>query len=254
MENKKKLVGLLLVIALLFSLLLLFRVEAADPGGPDSVEILRNVTKNTTATKMVNISGGRIAHLDINATIQNPRWKAFVGNVTGKFTLMDPEESVVFDWTITSITGRIYATSNYSALTWATVNCSNITHLETENIRFNHTRADDNITKTFNATLNASNDNQTLSGNHNPFYAAGVYIPGTTCPTLNTYEDSNPQDVDFEEVALYDGNNMIYASLLEEDEGGYNGDSFDFQMIVPEIGLSDFSGATAYYLYVELGT
>jgi hypothetical protein len=253
MENKKRLIESFLIVVAVIALLLLVRVEAATPGGPNAIDVLRNETKNTTATQMINISGGRIAHLNVNATVQNPRWKAFVGNVTGKFTLMDSAAAVVFDWTITSITGRIYATSNYSSLTWNAINCSNITHLEAENIRFNHTRSDDNITKTFNATFNDTLG-LTVSGGHEPFYAAGRYMPATTCPTLNTYKNSAAQDADFEEVALYDGNNMIYAALLEEDQTGYDGEKFDFQMIAPEVGLSDFAGATAYYLYVEIGT
>jgi hypothetical protein len=255
MRNEKKSVNLFFIAALaifVIAIMLLIRVGAVDPGGPDSVVLLENETKNTTAMQTINISGGRIATLDLNATIQNPRWKAFVGNVTGKFTLMDSAAAVVFDWTITSITGRIYATANSSALSWSVVNCSNVTSLESENAKFNHTRADDNITKTFNATFNSS-DNRTLSGSHNPFYAAGRYIPASTCPTLNTYKNSASQDTDFEEVALYDNSNMIYATLLEENVAGYNNENYDFQMIVPEIGLADFSGATAYYLYVEIG-
>ena len=253
MKTQKKLVGIFLGIALFMAVLLLITVEAVDPVPPNSIDILRNVTKNTTGAQFINISGGRIAHIDINATIQNPRWKAFVGNVTGKFTLMDPEGETVFDWTISSITGRIYATANDTALSWSTVNCSNVTSLEWENDKFNHTRADDNITITFNATFN-STDNKTYSGSHNPFYVGGIYMDASTCPTLNTYESSNPQDTDFEEVALYDGNNMIYASILEDDEAGYSGDTFDFQMIVPEIALPGYSSSTAYYIYVEIGT
>ena len=156
MEETKKLVKIFLIVAVCLTFTFLMRVKAADPVAPDDIDLLRNVTKNTTTAEFVNISGGRIADLSVNATIQNPRWKAFVGNVTGKFTLDDPEGSTVFDWTISSITGRIYATSNYSAISWSTTNCSNVTTLEYENYRLNHTRADDNITKTFNATYNTT--------------------------------------------------------------------------------------------------
>jgi len=45
---------------------------------------------------------------------------------------------------------------------------------------------------------------------------------------------------------------------VTNDEGGWNcedffGATYDFQMIVPENGLPDFNGATAYYIYIELG-
>ena len=79
-------------------------------------------------------------------------------------------------------------------------------------------------------------------------------MPENTCPTLNTYQNSNPQDSTFEEVALYDGNNIIYAAILEDDVTGYNGNSYDFQMIVPESALPNPVGTIAYYIYVEIGT
>jgi len=246
--NLLYMVGLAILIVLALS-----SVYAADPVPPDSREILSNVTKNSTNPLFVNISGARIALLDVNATIQNPRWKAFIGNVSGKFTLMDPEGAVVFDWTLASLTGRLYATANQSALSWSTVNCSNVTSLEWENDKINHTRPDDNITVTFNATFN-STTNITSSGSHDEFYVGGIYMPANTCPTLNTYNDSAAQDLVFEEMALYDGSNMIYATILEEDETGYNSQTYDFQMIVPEIGLPGYSSSTAYYLYVEIGT
>ena len=34
---------------------------------------------------------------------------------------------------------------------------------------------------------------------------------------LNTYTNSNPQDDDFEEMALYDSTSIIYATILEDN-------------------------------------
>ena len=252
--GRKETIALWIIGLAVIVVLILNTVSAVDPVPPDSIDTIRNVTKNSTAPLFVNISGGRIATLQVNATTQNPRWKAFVGNVTGKFTLMDPEGETVFDWEMASLTGRLYATANQSALSWATVNCSNVTSLEWENDKFNHTRADDNITITFNATINSTDDNLTVSGSHDEFYVGGIYMPPNKCPTLNTYNNSLAQDLVFEEVALYDGSNMIYATILEDDETGYNLDTYDLQMIVPEIGLPGYSSSTAYYIYVEIGT
>ncbi len=235
----------------ILAFLTLSTVKAADPVYPDDIDLIRNVTKNSSDPEFINISGGRIGEFSVNSTSQNLRWKAFLGNISGKFTLDDPEGSTVFDWTISAITGRIYATSNYSAMSWSTVNCSNVTSLEWENDRFNHTNPDDNITKTFNASINSTDDNLTVSGSHAEFYVAGRLMVGNTCPTLNTYNTSSAQDDVFEEIALYDGNSVIYAAILEDDETGYNGNQYDFQMIVPENALS---GTTAYYIYVEIGT
>ena len=39
-----------LIIAVMLAILVLQCVKAADPVGPNSIEVIRNVTKNTTAT------------------------------------------------------------------------------------------------------------------------------------------------------------------------------------------------------------
>ena len=52
----------------------------------------------------------------------------------------------------------------------------------------------------------------------------------------------------------YDSNlvKCVYATIMEQDTIGFDGDRYDFQMIVPENGNQSFSGATAYYIYIEL--
>jgi hypothetical protein len=234
----------IILIGIIFSLFIIPRIFAVDPAGPDTITVSDNETKSAVSAKIINISGGRIATMNINATIQNPRWKAFVGNVTGKFTLMDQTGSQIFDWSLSTVTGRVYATRNSTSVSWGTINCSNVTFLESENQNMNHTNADDNITKTFNTTAGAT---------HDGFFVGTRYMTSNTCPTLNTYVNNATQDTKFEEVALYDGFNTVFATILESDQGGFDSNTYDFQMIVPEIGLPGYSGATAYYLYVELG-
>ena len=77
-------------------------------------------------------------------------------------------------------------------------------------------------------------------------------IAANQCPTLNTYINNVSQDTDFEEMALYDSTSIIYATILENDLAGYDGQTYDFQMLVPENGSQGFTGATPYYIYVEL--
>jgi len=254
--KRKENIEMAIVFVVTFISILLFsltNINAADPEGPDRIDIHANTTKSTVAAEMVNISGGRVATINITATIQNDNWKAFVGNVTGKFTLDDATNSTIYDWTISTITGRVYATRNSSSITWSGINCTNITHLEIENVRMNHTSADDNISKTFNATRNVTT-NGTMSGNHPSFWVGSEYIIQDTCPVVHTYVDNVSQTSEFHEMSLWDGTNVVYATILEPDEGGFDGKTYDFQMIVPEIALPSFSSATAYYIYVEIGT
>jgi hypothetical protein len=230
--------GIFIICIFLFSDIFL---SAVGPAGPSVVSV-SNKTKNTTSAAFFNISGGYIAALNLTANIQDTRWKAFVGWVNGRFSLSDQGGSTIYDWTLSTTTGRVYSTRNSTAIQWATIVCANrTTSLLTENTNMFHTSSTDNITKTF------------QYGTHNSFWVAGTNIGANTCPTLNTYIGNVTQDTSFEEMALYDNtSSIIYATRLENKLAGYDSQAYDFQMLVPENGSQGFTGATAYYLYVEL--
>jgi len=234
-------VGLILFIFVIAFLTFIM----ADPVGPDEFVSVSNSTKAATGSQVWNISGGYISTFNLTATVQNTRWKAFVGNMTGSFTLDDATGSTIFDWTLSTVTGRIYATRNSSTVNWTGVNCSSIYYMEQENTWLSHSNADDNITATFDQT------------DHDGFSVGAVSISANSCPTLSTYvsNQSQAQEADvFEEIVLRDNlNKTVYATILEEDETGYNGQEFDFQMLVPENGSAAWTSSTAYYIYVELG-
>jgi len=221
--------------------------SAATPNGADSINVSSNETKGAVAGYKLNTSGGYITTFNISTTTQNTRWKAFVGQVTGSFTLDDSTGSTIYDWSLTSVAGEIFATRNSSTPSWTDIKCANTNLTEFENTQMSHTSADDNITKTFNDTTHAE------------FFVGAVNITLNTCPTLNTYINNATQDSDFEEILLTDSTNttleagsIIYSTIMEQDTVGFDGGSYDFQMIVPENGASGYSGSTAYYLYVEL--
>jgi hypothetical protein len=223
------------------SVFILSTFISADPVGPTGVTSVWNETMNTTAAGFFNISGGYIAALNLSVSAQNMRWKAFVGWVTGGFTLDDSSGSTIYDWSTTITNGRVYATRDSSTIEWNSIECANLlTNLESENTALNHTQAD-NITATF-----------SLDTLHDGFLVAGEPILPDTCPTLNTFVNDTSQDDVFDEVALYDGTSIVYAALLSIGEVGYDGNTYDFQMLVPENGTPGFSGATAYYLYAEI--
>ncbi len=53
-------------------------------------------------------------------------------------------------------------------------------------------------------------------------------------------------------MVLDDGSNIVYSSIIEDQSDGFDENDYDFQMLVPENGAEGFSGATAYYVYVEV--
>lgn len=212
----------------------------AVPSGPDTVNVTSNETKSANAAQEVNISGGYIATLNLTATVQNIKWKAFVGWINGMFTLDDSAGSTIYDWQLTTISGEVYATRSSSSVTWSGITCSTPSDLENENIVLSHSGIDDNITATFDDTT------------HSAFSVGSSVINANSCRTLNTYVNNVSQDDEFEEVILDDGSSLIYATILEQDIPGFDGNDYDFQMIVPENASIYFNSATPYYLYVEL--
>lgn len=231
------------LIALTILLANLILVNAV-PSGP-TVTFISNETKQPSAARMINTTGGSITTIVLNATTQNPRWKAYVGNVTGTLTLDDANDNTIFDWTLTNVIGEIYATRFSGNINWSGVNCSNSTHISNENLALNHTNKDDNITATFNSQA------------HKGFFAGTREVLANTCFSVRTYVNSTSQSTRFEEVILYDGTNesngnIIYATPLEQDAYGFDNSTYDFQMIVPENGLESWISSTAYYFYVEL--
>ncbi|RMD45944.1 hypothetical protein D6829_00730 [Candidatus Pacearchaeota archaeon] len=232
------------VLALLSALLLIlvFSLVSATPTGPDSINVTSNTTKSAAAGYKINISGGYIAKLNITATAQNPHWKAFAGWVTGKFTLDDSTGSTIYDWTLSSVSGEVYATRTSSTPSWSSVRCANSTEIENENTALAHSSPDDNITATF------------AGVNSNTFVVAGTQITAGSCNATNTYVNNASQNSVFEESILSDTSNIIFVTNIESGGAtGYDGNSYDFQMLVPENGSSTWTGAIAYYLYVELG-
>jgi hypothetical protein len=215
---------------------------------PDGVNVVVDANETKTSTGAYNLSsvpGGYVATMNITSTSQNPRWKAFVGQVEGTFTLDDSTGSTIYDWSTTATGGEVYATRNATTILWGSVQCANTTLMEFENGEMSHSNADDNITATFNGTT------------HDEFFVGSVNITTDTCPTLNTYIGNSTQDVSFEEIVLTDSSvdtsgNLIYVTIMEDDVTGFDGADYDFQMIVPENGGDGFTGSTAYYLYVEL--
>jgi len=146
--KKRKIESMFKIVILVIMLSLSAKFIFAIPSGP-TITFIANETKDPASATLINTSGGSITTVILNATTQNLRWKAYVGNVTGTLTLDDANNNSLFDWELTSIFGEIYSTRASGSINWTGINCSNSTHISNENIAMNHTNKDDNITATF---------------------------------------------------------------------------------------------------------
>ena len=231
-----------MIVLLMLGLTIISSVSAI-PVGPS---VIYNSTTNATIRPALAITtaGGSFTTLVLNTTGQTYRWKAYVGNVTGKLALSDSSNKSIFDWSLTSTTGEVYATRSSSAIDWTSVGCANTSVINNEDLTMNMTlTSPDTINKTFNNTI------------HRSFYVGLNYLQNSTCRAIATYVNGTAQapseNAAFQEILLKDtSSNMIYTTLINNNTGGYNNQKYDFQMIVAE---NEYSiNPTTYYLYVEL--
>jgi len=236
----------IIVLAGLFLLPLIMQVTSS-PEGP-GFSIISNTSRTGAGGTEVNATyngtagGGYIYTMLMNATSQTVRWKGFVGNVSGQLVLDDVNGQSIYTWTLNStFSGEVYATRYGSSVSWFNVNCSNSTHKDTEDQQLSLFQQD-NISSTFNTR------------DHLAFAIGTLDITADSCFGIFTYVNDGPQATRFSEIMLYDylNNVTVYSTVLETDQAGFDGKSYDFQMILPENGSVGFAGPLSYYFYVEL--
>jgi hypothetical protein len=261
--NTKKEDKKIIILCLIFIILItIASIVYSAPIGP-TVTYISNSTRTTpgNATRNESTGGGYIYTINLDGIEQNGRWKAYIGNVTGSLTLDDASSNTIYNWNLGTVTGEVYATRNVSLPTWTQVNCtwagtgngtfansSNRTIEDRENTALQHTRLD-NITATFSQR------------NHSSFDVGTRTITANSCYSIFPWVNDSSQSTTtfFPEVLLYDGTNLtdysaglIYAAIIENDIPGFDNATYDFQMLVPEVGSDSWSSSTAYYFYVEL--
>jgi len=232
----------LIILVMMLSAVIVSNAQAV-PVGP---QITFNSTTNSTPrpAAAITTAGGTFTTLTLNATGQTYRWKAYVGNVSGRLVLADANNMSVFDWRVSSVSGEVYATRSNS-IDWSSIACAATSTIETEDTFMNmSTNIPDTINKTFNYTT------------HRTFFVGGTRISNSTCRSVPTYVNGAAQTVSenaaFQQILLQDASaNLVYTTLVNASAVSYNGvNRYDFQMIIAE---NEYNAVpTNYYLYVEL--
>ncbi|MEK6946851.1 MAG: hypothetical protein AABX32_04555, partial [Nanoarchaeota archaeon] len=115
LTKNSKLNTLFLIIALSTIFSLILTAVHAVPAGPtltvfgNQTKVVANGTKVNSTLNGTTSPGGYIFTAILDSTQQNTRWKGYVGNVTGTLTLDDASANTLFAWTLTSVTGEVYA-------------------------------------------------------------------------------------------------------------------------------------------------
>ncbi len=229
---------LLIISALLASTMLSW----AQPTGVDidfndtDIPVLDPASEITTP-------GGSFTTLVLSGTFQTPRWKAYVGNITGGVTLTDTGGSTIYDWTLDTISGQVYVSRNNS-VDWGSIGCVSEQGIAAEQSFLNISDSSaDSINRTFNNSI------------HRGFFVGTTFIANSTCRAIATYVDDTPQapseEATFQEILLEDSSgNLVFTTILESAATGYDSSAYDFQLIVPENPIA--VTPTTYYFYAEI--
>jgi hypothetical protein len=191
---------------------------------------------------------GNSTFLDVTGIAATQSWQGYYGNVSGTIQLADASDEVLYNWSVSSPTGEVYATENGTGqVTWSNIDCfdvpGNNTVLET---RFNISTDDvDGVNETFSD-----------ANTHVTFYTANTQFTAGQCAAAYMYDETGTGTSGlYEEVLLTDksaNDQVIFAALLEEDETGFDDEKYDFEMIVLEDGHGADVSTTPYYFYIEL--
>jgi hypothetical protein len=202
-------------------------------------------TKPTVNPDWNNQSKGYIHTVRLTAEQQNNKWKAYVGNVSSTFVLDDANDYSIYQWNLDSFSGQVYLTRG-TTITWGTVSCASEANKITEDTTVSHVpQSADSVNRTFSQRI------------HNNITVGSTFIGNNTCFSTVTWQNNLNHQLNssapFQEVLLWDSNDMLYTVFVENDKVGYRGDgtTYDFQAIVPDDGVGA-NPAYSYYFYLEL--
>ncbi len=256
---------ILLVIGLVFLVVNFNFVLAVRPSGA-TVDPLGNYTADQDPAASHAAVAGNVTELNIEGFTVTQSWQGYYGNVTGTIQLGSGDSSVMYNWSLTSPEGEIYASTNDS-LEWANIQCFNFTATGTydddSSQRGDTSYFGTNLTQlesTFNIgsdDVDGVNETFTLSGvdTHNEFFTNNLQFSEGECMSTRIFSNAGVgEDDKFEEVLLYDPDtrSIVFTALLNEDEFGFDGARHDFEMLVLEDGHQTDTVATPYYFYLEL--
>lgn len=237
--NWKKIFGLLMILLLSATLV------SAAPSGPSTVSPLGSSRFSPSVAANISAYAGNVTEVNFISSTITQSWQGYFGNITGNLVLGTVENKTLYDWTLNSPAGEIYATRTAATPTWTSIRCANLTELDSEetNLGINQAIDVDAVNKTFFNTTSFTT-----------FYVGSVEINQSSqnCYATNLYNETGAQSAFFSEVLLMESGNMIYTALLEKDILGFDNRTHDFQMIVGENGHLGDTSTTPYYFYLEL--
>jgi hypothetical protein len=272
---------LLILISVAISAITAIATAMPDPSGAETTW-QKTERAEADSPGLDYALAGNVTELDLSGYTITRTWQGYFGNVSGTITLEDNSNNTLYNWSVASPEGEVYAANN--TVIWTNIQCFNFTatgltdgagtcdesqtagavsqcgknlsELEAEfGIRWDD---NDGVNETFkNGT---ACDEACLSDgwggeSHDLFYVGKYEFSPGECLYTKLFDNTGQgADSKFEEVLLWDpnGNNTVFTSLLEEDMIGFDNTPKDFEMLVLENGHGTDTATTTYWFYVEL--
>jgi len=256
---KTKITLSLLIILILTSTPLL---QAA----PNGASITAGPSERVSSGQASNHSAlaGNITELTIFAGDgASQSWQGYYGNVSGGLSLGDNSDNIMYNWSLVTPSGEVYASTN-SSVTWANIQCLNFsaTGTYTDESGNGGTTNQDGTNATileneygFSSSDLDGIDETFAVNNHDLFYTSSLEFSADECKSLQLFNnESQVEDGSFEEIILYEPvtKSVVFTSILEDSKLGFNNKAVDFQMLVPENGHGTDTATTTYYFFIEI--
>ncbi len=256
-------IKILFIIFLAF-LLNISLILAVEPFGANVVNLTSSRATPDNATGIPAIAGN-VTELSITGFSTTQSWQGYFGNVSGTIQLADSSDNIMYNWSLASPEGEIYASTNDS-IAWDYVQCLNFDSDGTysdDRVNAGGTSAHGTNLSILESMFNIKwddvdgvNETFTLLGTgHNTFYTNNLEFSEGECRNTQVFSNAGQgEDNKFEEVLLYEPTtySVIFASLLNEDVFGFDNNPHDFEMLVLENGHLTDTSTTTYYFWVEL--
>lgn len=258
-------------IQILFIAFLIFLVNASlvlavEPFGATVNPTVPSDRAEADSATSVPAVAGNVTELSISGYSITQSWQGYYGNVTGTIMLADSGDNVMYNWSLASPEGEVYASTNGSGILWNYVQCLNFTsdgtYGDDTGNAGNTSLHGTNLTILEDMFGIAADDvdgvNETftlLGSGHNTFYTNNLEFTEGECRNTRVFSNAGQgEDDKFEEVLLYEpqSSSVIFTSLLNENVFGFDNNPHDFEMLVLENGHLTDTSVTPYYFWVEL--
>jgi len=208
-------------------------VLAVTPGGATIQYSVTSGPYPAPSPGNVPVWAGNISLVNVTTEQSTYHWAGVYGNATGTLVLGDSGSNKMYEW---SAKANYVFFDDESTINWDNLDTATCSDVETS----------------FNFLSGASDDcDSTLTTTHDPSFKAITDIGATVAG--QTYDSSGSGY--WWTLAIKDNTagDVIFVGEVDNNyHSAYNGDTVNYQVILPENGEGGNTTATTYYIWIEL--